>query len=403
MIHGLHHHQAKNYAKWKLQKYGYGFFRNLTQMQHDLLALAINYNTAKNISVPAEEDADENGFYILTSAGYNPGGLAALFTRFLELEEESPIPENFFQPSDHPSNVHRIELADQQLSRYGYNHVTVKNSNEIYIDDQFLLRTTGSDTTLPQEEAYFIAGAIDKGLHTNRLAAMWYFKQNSDGTVDFLNDDPVYGCLKTAINQNNLGVSFEKMITNAYSNDSKTGNRDDINIDEQKRLTDFANDKTHTKEKLATDKETMASAKTNAYIYNELHLPDLALNIAQRLEDANPKDGAIHAIRGNSYAVLGDFDKAMQECNLAVAAKPKSPYVYVCRANAYALMGADENALTDCSTALSLNDHWGNAYKLQARILDKEGNYAAALQSYRNYKAVDPTATDIPSNYSSAL
>ena len=400
MIHGLHHHAAKNYAKKVLQEYGASFFYNLTSAQNDFLNVMMNYNTAKNFTLPSEEDADASSFYIITSAGYNPGGIAAYQRKVLEIINKGNLTESdtLFMPNDHPRTGHRLELAAQQLEQYGYNHVTVKNDNEIYIDNQFLLRADSTDTLLPGEAAYFIAGAIDKGLHNNRLAAMWDFRQNSDDTVDFLDNDPVFGCLKTAINQNSLGASFEKMITDAYHNDSKTGNRDNIYAIEKKRLDDLANERQEAKKYIDVKK-----AKANAAAYNDLHLPEQALNLAQRIENAQPDNTYIHVIRGNSYAELGDFDKALKECNLALASGNQTPDLLISRAKTYYLMGNNDAALADCSSALHLDTNLEYAYKLQANIFNQQGNHEAALKSYKKYKYLEPAATDIPEEYLSEM
>ena len=78
MTHGIRQHSAHNYAKAAAQYYGLTFLNmDAGLMDWNKLTALANYSIAKNITLPTEYEADEGGFYIMTSAGFNPGGGAA--------------------------------------------------------------------------------------------------------------------------------------------------------------------------------------------------------------------------------------------------------------------------------------------------------------------------------------
>lgn len=402
MTHGIQHHVAKNYAKSVLQRYGASYFNNLDGLTANLVAISLNYNQAKNFILPSEEAADEGGFFLAVDAGYNPGGMAAQQAKFLTMIKNKQMSESdtIFDPDDHPKTAHRLELAGQQLSEYGYNHVTVKD-DVVYIDDKPLLTAEATSTLLPAEQAYMIAGAVAKGFHTNRLAAMWGFRTIGN-RVEFLTNDPVYTVLKDAINKEQLGTQFEEMVTAAYHKDSVSGSRDKVYAKDKERLDKIKQQRQKELDKMKTGAACNA-AENNADIYNSLNMPKLALMMADRIAAANPDEVYVHAIRGNSYATLGDYDKALAECNQALATNNQDPRLYISRAKAYKMMGKTEEALADCHTALKIDTNLSEAYKLQAAIFDANGSYDDALNSYKKYKYLCPKANDIPESYASSL
>ena len=74
MTHGLRQHSAHGYAKAVAVLYGMAFLNISTGAMDGgtMMALA-DYSIAKNVTLPTEYEADEGGFYLMTSAGFNPG------------------------------------------------------------------------------------------------------------------------------------------------------------------------------------------------------------------------------------------------------------------------------------------------------------------------------------------
>ena len=96
------------------QYYGMSFLNmDAGLMDWNKLNALANYSIAKNVTLPTEYEADAGGFYIMTSAGFNPGGPAAAMYRmayyltyetrnvleYQDLDEKAKGQETF---SDHP-------------------------------------------------------------------------------------------------------------------------------------------------------------------------------------------------------------------------------------------------------------------------------------------------------------
>ena len=84
MTHGIEQHSAKNYAKAIAQQMGammIGMDANNPHVDWNKLSGMVNYSIAKSITLPTEHEADKGGFFLMTSAGFNPGGGAAAMAR----------------------------------------------------------------------------------------------------------------------------------------------------------------------------------------------------------------------------------------------------------------------------------------------------------------------------------
>ncbi|HBT78607.1 MAG TPA: peptidase M48, partial [Selenomonas sp.] len=95
LTHGLEQHSAHNYARAAAQYYGLSFLNmDAGLMDWNKLAALADYSIAKNVTLPTEYEADKGGFYLMTSAGFNPGGGAAAMARmdyYFTYETENPL------------------------------------------------------------------------------------------------------------------------------------------------------------------------------------------------------------------------------------------------------------------------------------------------------------------------
>ena len=84
MTHGIEQHSAKNYAQAIAQSAGAAILAahvDNRSVDWSKLSNMVGYSIAKSINLPAEHEADRGGFYIMTSAEFNPGGGAAAMAR----------------------------------------------------------------------------------------------------------------------------------------------------------------------------------------------------------------------------------------------------------------------------------------------------------------------------------
>ena len=205
MTHGIEQHSAKNYAKAVAQYYGMSFLNmDAGLMDWNKLNALANYSIAKNVTLPTEYEADAGGFYIMTSAGFNPGGPAAAMYRmayyltyetrnvleYQDLDEKAKGQETF---SDHPETELREKRLAQMMTDYGCGHVTVKDRKTVYIDGQELLTAdwTRDDYDNTVENAYYVAGGLAKAFHDYDSLAGWDFRPDGEGGVTFLTDDRI--------------------------------------------------------------------------------------------------------------------------------------------------------------------------------------------------------------------
>ena len=93
MTHGLKLHAAYTYARAAAQSFGIQFISMVTGAANgNVAAVLADYSVAKNVILPVEYEADEGGFYLAASAGFNPGGSAASMSRMLYISQH---PETF--------------------------------------------------------------------------------------------------------------------------------------------------------------------------------------------------------------------------------------------------------------------------------------------------------------------
>jgi len=400
MIHGIKHHSAVSAAKNAKEKVLFTKTAVASSPEYwNLINTMMKYSSAKNISVPLEYEADEYGLYLMASAGFNPGGAPAFMSRLLTIENGSA--DNFFNPSDHPDTDKRVIKLAEILSKYGYNHVSVKEENKIYIDDTFLLQAKADETYSSKEMAFLIAGGLAKGFHDNNFATMWNFRKDAHGKFIFLNDSEVYRPLIKAVQEEKGGEILEHLVNKAYNLDSKTGNREKLIIEENKRKDEMEKRK---EKNLKIDKKNLERIKYNADYYNSIGQYALSMIEADKLISAQVADDVTRIIKAESLYRTGDYDKSIEECNIAIKINPQNEYAYMRRACSYARKNDKMAALEDCKKAITINSKNPLVYQTQGDILNLFKNHDEALISFRTYIQLEPNGIEkVPEEYRSEL
>lgn len=401
MTHGLRQHSAHNYAKAVAQYFGLTFLSMTTgAMDGNVAAALADYSIAKNVTLPTEYEADEGGFYLMTSAGFNPGGSAAAMARMQHFEENLSNYVGSYDPYDHPDTDKREARLAQLMSAYSCGHVTVKDRREVQIDGKTVLTaiwTTEEYNNAP-ENAYFIAGGLAKAFHDYDTAAAWNFHALPGGRLTFLTNDRVYDVLKDFAASRHAEELLQKLVTEAYVAEKTTGARKNLRTAEKEREKALQAQREKCQ---ATDKKNVKMMRVNGDLYNDLGLPALGLAEVNRAFDcANQEDMAEnYSIRGRSKAMLGDFTGAFADCDKAIAMNPKSPFNYLNRADAYRVQGKSAQALQDCAQAIKIQPDLPVAYQMTAVLYDEQGMHKEALANYQSYYKLAPQAQDIPEEY----
>lgn len=408
LTHGLEQHSAHDYAKAVAQYYGMSFLNmDANLMDWNKLAGLANYSIAKNVTLPSEYDADIGGFYLMTSAGFNPGGGAAAMARMayyftyetqdpLEYQSLDPKDKNQENYNDHPDTDLREKKLADLMTAYSAGHVTVKDRKDIYIDGQLFLSSdwTNENYDNTVENAYYIAGGLAKAFHDYASIDGWQF-----GARSFLTDDRVYRVLRTFTERENATARLQQLVADAYAGEAASGAREKLRADEKKRADTYAAARTAS---LAADAKTTKKWRENADTYSDYGMPGHALFQMGRVYAASEQDDKAEnlVIRGRAKAVAGDFTGALQDADAGLALNSKDIYNFLNRADIYRMMGEPQKALADLQSAMSIDAKNPYGPLMSGQIYDEIGDHANALKYYKALYEIDPkTFRDIPEEY----
>lgn len=413
MTHGIEQHSAKNYAKAVAQYYGMSFLNmDAGLMDWNKLNALASYSIAKNVTLPTEYDADAGGFYIMTSAGFNPGGPAAAMYRmayyltyetrnvleYQDLDEKAKEKETF---SDHPETELREKRLAQMMTDYGCGHVTVKDRKTVCLDGQELLSVdwTRDDYDNTVENAYYVAGGLAKAFHDYDSLAGWDFRPDGEGGFDFLTDDRVYGPLRHFVAAGNLGSRLQQLVAEAYAKEASSGAWEKMKAEEAARRQEHSE---ALQSVWAADAKDVKKMRENGDAYSDYGMGKQALWEFARVFAAKNMDdeAASYVMCGRAKAVEGDYVGALDYANRGVAMDSKNAYNFLNRADIYRMMGDREAALADCAAAKKVDAENPYSYLIGAQIEDEMERKEAALADYKEFHRLRPAAfRHIPSEY----
>ena len=414
MTHGIEQHSAKNYAQAIAQSLSAMVIAsNIESRNVDWAKLSgmVDYSIAKTINLPAENDADVGGFYLMTSAGFNPGGCAAAMARmdyylryetndFLEYNPHDKPNEQTM--SDHPDSEVREENLSKLLTSYSMNHVTVEKVDRNYkvsIDgEEIYTASIAGETYKSAEKAYYFAGGLAKAFHDYTNADDWNFREDNLGDVDFLTNDKVFSDLREIAFAQNLGKKIRDAVVAAYQNEPAEV-RKNYHDEEIKRQEYWAKIKSET---ISANKNLAKKLRVNADTYNDYGKGELALIEIERAFAAENQDDFAEclAIRGRAKAIIGDYDGALEDVNAAVEKDPSNLYNFLNRADVRHMRGEIDDALADIEKALEIDPKKIVTYQLQGNIYDELGDVDKAEESYRHcYELSKKNPRSIPKIY----
>lgn len=407
MTHGLMHHAARQRAQWALQNY----ISNNTGIEFNniIVQTLLNYSNAKNVVLPDEYEADEYGFYIMTSAGYNPGGAAADNSVYMQLMNDYNRKDfaDFWDPRDHPDSDKRVMKCGKLMTEYGYNHVEVRDWTDVYIDGTLIYRAQPKErpngTYSAIEVAYLTAGGLAKGFHDNRLFSMWPFHTQNDGSIRYEPTGDAYKWAREAIAETGQAALLEKLVQQAYNNDSKAGIRDEIFAKEIDRRNA---DKERSENLSDLNAEHVGQKINNSVFYLNNGKPNHAIAETNRViscDSASKQSlASAHNNKGVALAQLGNDAAAVDEYSSAISFNPSKALFWRNRAGMYNKLGKSELALADCNEAIKLNPDDGAAYNIRGLAYDGLGNESGALANFKEAKRLDASIV-IPEKYASML
>ena len=100
---------------------------------------------------------------------------------------------------------------------------------------------------------------------------------------------------------------------------------------------------------------------------------------------------AVHYFKGISYAIKGQFDRAISHYNQAIAINPRFVSAYTSRGVAYAQSGGQyDQAISDFSKAIEISPQFEKAYKDRGFAYYKKGLYDQAISDYGKAIKINP-------------
>ena len=413
MTHGLRQHSAHNYAKAAAQYYGMAFLNmNTGLMDWGKMNALVNYSIAKNVTLPTEYEADEGGFRIMTSAGFNPGGGAAAMARMgyyltyetQELQEyQDPTQKNLPQDdfSDHPATEKRENRLAQYMTDYSAGHVTVKDRKTVCIDGTPLFTVTWTDENYDNspENAYLAAGALARAFHDFDAAEDWGLALTRDGGVTLRGDARVNELLYYFLKTSHTGGQLRDLVQAAYAGEAASGAREKLRAEEQSRADARAKERAAVE---AADAKAIEKMRENSDAYSDYGDTARALALMERVfASPNDKDRALsYVIRARAYAARGDAAAALQDADRGVAEGGKNVLTWVNRADVRRTLGDREGALADCMKAMEVDAKSPYAYLIAGELYDEMEDTAQAQTYFKKLYEVEPRAVArIPDTY----
>ena len=413
MTHGIRQHSAHNYAKAAAQYYGLSFLNmDAGLMDWNKLNALAGYSIAKNITLPTEYEADEGGFHIMTSAGFNPGGGAAAMARMgyyltyvtQDLREyqnpkDKDLPQDDF--SDHPATERREAKLVEMLTAYSAGHVTVTDRRTVCIDGTPLLTATQTDEDYDNspENAYLAAGALARAFHDYDTAADWGLALTRGGGVSMRGDARINAALLPLVEKAKVGAQLIALVGDAYVGETASGARERLRSTEQARAAEREAEHAAVE---SADAKAMDKIRENSDAYSDYGDGTRALMLMARVFGAahDDKPALSYVIRARAYAVLGDADRAHADADRGVADAPTDVLTWVNRADVRRMLGERDGALSDALKAIEVDVKSPYGYLIAAEIYDEMGNGDVAEDYYKKLYAVEPKAVArIPDSY----
>lgn len=389
MIHGLMQHSANSYAEAIVGSMGAVLVgMHSDRIDWNRLNGSVGYGIAKNVILPAEIEADEKGFYLMTSAGFHPGGgaIAMARMRYYTLYETTNIFEfngeekNNRSVSDHPETEDREQKLSALMTEYGVNHVTVKNSESVYIDGKhiYTAKNTARGYDNRPEIAYGIAGGLSKAFHDYDSFEKWNFTAK-----DYLTNDTAYKTLKAYIKP----ADIVSIIKESYLTE-------DVSARMELKEKEFKRREEYMKTAIAAAEVKAANADKYRYrcdAYSDYLMGDMGLKEMARARAAKNQSNVAecYVMEGRAYAAKGDYARALSLASKGIAMDSKNEYNYLNRADIYYMQGNVDAAIEDAKAAVKANEKNALSYKILGNFYESKGDMKSATEAFKKAYAVN--------------
>lgn len=119
-------------------------------------------------------------------------------------------------------------------------------------------------------------------------------------------------------------------------------------------------------------RDTFFAHKARGDAYVRIHRYDLAMIDFNQMEELWPHDSDVYVYKAQLYGLLGDYNKAMEECNIGLKEYPQNPIILFDLAQCYELLGNKELAIAYYRRAL--NKEMSDLYTKKTAMLKNKIN-----------------------------
>ena len=395
MIHGLMQHSANSYAEAVVGSMGAVLAgMHSERISWERLNGSVGYGIAKNVILPAEIEADEKGFYLMTSAGFHPGGGAMAMARMRHYMLYET--KNIFEfdggdkknntVSDHPETQDREKKLAAMMTEYSVNHVTVQDSEKVFIDGKLIY--TAKNTAIGYdnrpEVAYGIAGGLSKAFHDYKTFEEWNFTER-----DYLTKDSAYKTLKTYIKSADIAA----IIKESYQNEDFAA-RVALKEKEEKRRQENAK---ILRAAIDANAKNADKYRYRCDTYSDYLMSDLAFKEIARAKAAKNNSNLAETVvmEGRAYAAKGDYINATAFATRGIAMDGKNEYNYLNRADIYYMQGKIDAAIADTLAAIKANEKNALSHKILGNLYEAKGDMTNAKEAFKKAYSLN-NEIDIP-------
>ena len=118
--------------------------------------------------------------------------------------------------------------------------------------------------------------------------------------------------------------------------------------------------------------------------------PDMALEYLNKAISLDSNYAVAYNNRGNTWAVKGNYDRAISDYNKAIELNPRDAKAYYNRGIAWYKKGNYDQAISDFNKAIELNPRYAEVYNNRGSTWYVKGNYDWAISDYNKAIELNP-------------